>query len=98
MQSGISHMHGVEASSLVIQLESQYQGGPSLWGGVFTACIEGKRKKHVGKGDTLAQRALNFPRQRVRGKLVWFWWASGSPRPQGTRTSVFVFNGTSGRD
>eukprot|EP00967_Tisochrysis_lutea_P024807 scaffold28507_cov18-Tisochrysis_lutea.AAC.1 len=32
MQSGISHMHGVEASSLVIQLESQYQGGPSLWG------------------------------------------------------------------
>jgi len=48
---------------------------------------------NLGKGDTLAQRAVSLPHQRVRGKLVWVWWVSGSMRPQGTRMSVFVFNG-----
>eukprot|EP00983_Pelagomonas_calceolata_P008723 284378-Pelagomonas_calceolata.AAC.1 len=27
-----------------------------------------------GKGDSLVQRTLSLPRQRVRGKLVWVWW------------------------
>eukprot|EP00983_Pelagomonas_calceolata_P078117 1154159-Pelagomonas_calceolata.AAC.2 len=52
-----------------------------------------------GKGDTLAQRDVSLPHLRVRGKLVWFWWVSGSMQPQGTRVmlSVLDFNGTSGR-
>eukprot|EP00983_Pelagomonas_calceolata_P060520 1146416-Pelagomonas_calceolata.AAC.1 len=52
-----------------------------------------------GKGETLAQRAVSLPHQRVRGKLVMVWWVPGSLRPQGTRVmlSVFDFNGTSGR-
>eukprot|EP00983_Pelagomonas_calceolata_P066724 1149172-Pelagomonas_calceolata.AAC.1 len=52
-----------------------------------------------GIGDTLAQRAVNIPHKRVRGKLVWDWWVSGSMRPQGARfmLGIFNFNGTSGR-
>eukprot|EP00983_Pelagomonas_calceolata_P078667 1154334-Pelagomonas_calceolata.AAC.3 len=47
----------------------------------------------------MAQRVVKLPYQRVRGKLVWVWWVSGSTRPQGTRvmSSVFDFNGTFGR-
>eukprot|EP00983_Pelagomonas_calceolata_P117410 1160412-Pelagomonas_calceolata.AAC.16 len=60
-----------------------------------------KRKNYVGSedtayinkgnGDTLAQRAVNLPHQRVRGKLVWVRWVSGSMRSQGTRVMLSVF-------
>eukprot|EP00983_Pelagomonas_calceolata_P040804 1137787-Pelagomonas_calceolata.AAC.2 len=50
-------------------------------------------------GDTLAQRAVSLPHQRIRGKLVWVRWVFESMWPQGIRVtlSVFDFNGTSGR-
>eukprot|EP00983_Pelagomonas_calceolata_P016579 523439-Pelagomonas_calceolata.AAC.1 len=52
------------------------------------------------KGETLAQRVASLPRQRVRGKLVWVWWVSGSMQSQCTRVMlmIFDFNGTPGRD
>eukprot|EP00983_Pelagomonas_calceolata_P123521 1161015-Pelagomonas_calceolata.AAC.7 len=42
---------------------------------------------------------MSLPHQKVRGKLMWVWWVSGSTQPQGSRIimSVFDFNGTSGR-
>eukprot|EP00983_Pelagomonas_calceolata_P134128 1162028-Pelagomonas_calceolata.AAC.6 len=58
----------------------------------------GVSPNHLGKGDTLAQRAVGLPHQRARGKLVWVRLISGSMRPQGTRpgrghdTSVDVLN------
>eukprot|EP00983_Pelagomonas_calceolata_P118202 1160482-Pelagomonas_calceolata.AAC.14 len=27
---------------------------------------------------------MMLPHQRIRGKLMWVWWVSGSKRPQGT--------------
>eukprot|EP00983_Pelagomonas_calceolata_P081244 1155496-Pelagomonas_calceolata.AAC.4 len=41
--------------------------------------------------DMLAQRAVGFPRQRVRGKLVCVCWVFGIMRPQGTRVMLSVF-------
>eukprot|EP00983_Pelagomonas_calceolata_P072563 1151768-Pelagomonas_calceolata.AAC.9 len=40
---------------------------------------------------------MSLPHQRVRGKLVWVWWVSGSMQPQDTRimSRMSVFNGTS---
>eukprot|EP00983_Pelagomonas_calceolata_P045938 1139935-Pelagomonas_calceolata.AAC.1 len=83
------------------------------WAWSFRASLVGKKRKkrknyvgsentpHInyGKGDTLAQRAVSLPHRRVRGKLVWVWWVSGSMRPQGTSVmlSFFIFNGMSGR-
>eukprot|EP00983_Pelagomonas_calceolata_P076889 1153614-Pelagomonas_calceolata.AAC.3 len=60
--------------------------------------IESTPYVNQGKGDPLCQRAVSLPHQRVRGKLVWVWWVSGSTQPQGTRivTSVLNFNGMSG--
>eukprot|EP00983_Pelagomonas_calceolata_P006150 204279-Pelagomonas_calceolata.AAC.1 len=53
----------------------------------------------IKEKETSAQKAVSLPHLRVRGKLVWLWWVSGSMRPQGTRfmLSIFDFNGTSGR-
>eukprot|EP00983_Pelagomonas_calceolata_P042128 1138360-Pelagomonas_calceolata.AAC.1 len=53
------------------------------------------RKLHEKK-DTAA---VTLPHQRIRGKLAWVWWVSGSMRPQGIKvmSSVCACNGTSGR-
>eukprot|EP00967_Tisochrysis_lutea_P046257 scaffold56190_cov18-Tisochrysis_lutea.AAC.1 len=42
----------------------------------------------TGKGDALAQRAASLPHQRVRGKIVWIWWVSGSMQSQRTRVMM----------
>eukprot|EP00983_Pelagomonas_calceolata_P100966 1158637-Pelagomonas_calceolata.AAC.6 len=44
-----------------------------------------------GKGDTLAQRAVSLPHQRVRGKTVWVWGVSDCTQPQGTRSILDIF-------
>eukprot|EP00983_Pelagomonas_calceolata_P046060 1139988-Pelagomonas_calceolata.AAC.1 len=48
-----------------------------------------------GKGDKLARGAVtrSLPHQRIRGRLVWVRWGSGSTRPQGTRVLLSVFDG-----
>eukprot|EP00983_Pelagomonas_calceolata_P060461 1146370-Pelagomonas_calceolata.AAC.1 len=54
----------------------------------------------IKQKETLVQRAVSLPHQRVRGKHVWVWWVSGSMQSQCTKVmvSTFDFNGMSGRE
>eukprot|EP00983_Pelagomonas_calceolata_P058912 1145687-Pelagomonas_calceolata.AAC.2 len=37
----------------------------------------------IKEKETLVQRTVSLPHQRIRGKLVWVWWVRGSMRPKG---------------
>eukprot|EP00983_Pelagomonas_calceolata_P088133 1157119-Pelagomonas_calceolata.AAC.13 len=45
------------------------------------------------------KRVMVRHNKRIRGKLVWVWWVSGSMQPKGTRVTlgVFDFDGTPSR-
>eukprot|EP00983_Pelagomonas_calceolata_P101067 1158650-Pelagomonas_calceolata.AAC.4 len=51
-----------------------------------------------GKRDTLAQRAVSLPHQKMRGELMWIGWVSGSTLLQDTSVMmrICIFYGTCG--
>eukprot|EP00983_Pelagomonas_calceolata_P125071 1161179-Pelagomonas_calceolata.AAC.4 len=82
---------GLMQSVVLIALEKKK--GRNYVGSENTPYING------GKGNTLAQRVVSLPHQRVKGKLVWVWWVSGSMQFQCTRVmmSIVDVNGTYGK-
>eukprot|EP00983_Pelagomonas_calceolata_P089032 1157270-Pelagomonas_calceolata.AAC.4 len=63
-------------------------GGTVDFRGMQREAVRTLPTSNQGKGDTLVQRTVNLPHQRIIGKLVWVWWVPGRMRPKGTRRTL----------